>query len=182
MKDPIYLYQAPKRIFDRYAKQLCLYALNYLSEEADAEDVVQDVFIRFLQKEYMFTANEKVIKTYLFNSVRNACFDKLEKRDLFCYHIDILKQEIIEEESVAFDEKILSEVKKELDIMPPRTRKIITCVFMQNMKYQEVADELDISINTVKTLLRNGIERLRNRFSKRMEFLLFYLKKISVEE
>ena len=142
-----------QHIFDKYAKNLCLYALNYLETEADAEDIVQDVFIRCWEKRDILLSDEKVIKTYLFNSVRNACLDKIEKKDVMRYHIDIIKQEIIDEETITFDEKLLLEIREELAQMPDQTQKIITRVFMQDMKYQEVADDLHISINTVKTLL-----------------------------
>ncbi len=166
-----------QHIFDNYAKNLCLYALNYLETEADAEDIVQDVFIRCWEKRDILLSDEKVIKTYLFNSVRNACLDKIEKKDVMRYHIDIIKQEIIDEETITFDEKLLLEIREELAQMPDQTQKIITRVFMQDMKYQEVADDLHISINTVKTLLRNGIKHLRSHFSQHLELLIFYLPK-----
>ena len=164
-----------QHIFDKYAKNLCLYALNYLETEADAEDIVQDVFIRCWEKRDILLSDEKVIKTYLFNSVRNACLDKIEKKDVMRYHIDIIKQEIIDEETITFDEKLLLEIREEL--APDQTQKVITRVFMQDMKYQEVADDLHISINTVKTLLRNGIKHLRSHFSQHLELLIFYLQK-----
>ena len=166
-----------QHIFDKYAKNLCLYALNYLETEADAEDIVQDVFIRCWEKRDILLSDEKVIKTYLFNSVRNACLDKIEKKDVMRNHIDIIKQEIIDEETITFDEKLLLEIREELAQMPDQTQKIITRVFMQDMKYQEVADDLHISINTVKTLLRNGIKHLRSHFSQHLELLIFYLQK-----
>ena len=146
-----------QHIFDKYAKNLCLYALNYLETEADAEDIVQDVFIRCWEKRDILLSDEKVIKTYLFNSVRNACLDKIEKKDVMRYHNDIIKQDIIDQETITFDEQLLLEIREELAQMPDQTQKVITRVFMQDMKYQEVADDLHISINTVKTLLRNGI-------------------------
>ena len=166
-----------QHIFDKYAKNLCLYALNYLETEADAEDIVQDVFIRCWEKRDILLSDEKGIKTYLFNSVRNACLDKIEKKDVMRYHIDIIKQEIIDEETITFDEKLLLEIREELAQMPDQTQKVITRVFMQDMKYQEVADDLHISINTVKTLLRNGIKHLRSHFSQHLELLIFYLQK-----
>ena len=95
-----------------------------------------------------------------------------------CYHIDMIKQEVVDEETSTFDEKILQEIKNELAQMPEQTQKIITLIFMQNMKYQEVANKLHISINTVKTLLRNGIKHLRSHFSKHLELLVFMCKKI----
>ncbi len=166
-----------QHIFDKYAKNLCLYALNYLETEADAEDIVQDVFIRCWEKRDILLSDEKVIKTYLFNSVRNACLDKIKKKDVMRYHIDIIKQEIIDEETITFDEKLLLEIREELAQMPDQTQKVITRVFMQDMKYQEVADDLHISINTVKTLLRNGIKHLRSHFSQHLELLIFYFQK-----
>lgn len=166
-----------QHIFDKYAKNLCLYALNYLETEADAEDIVQDVFIRCWEKRDILLSDEKVIKTYLFNSVRNACLDKIEKKDVMRYHIDIIKQEIIDEETITFDRKLILEIREELAQMPDQTQKVITRVFMQDMKYQEVADDLHISINTVKTLLRNGIKHLRSHFSQHLELLIFYLQK-----
>ena len=166
-----------QHIFDKYPKNLCLYALNYLETEADAEDIVQDVFIRCWEKRDILLSDEKVIKTYLFNSVRNACLDKIEKKDVMRYHNDIIKQEIIDEETITFDEKLLLEIREELAQMPDQTQKVITRVFMQDMKYQEVADDLHISINTVKTLLRNGIKHLRSHFSQHLELLIFYLQK-----
>ena len=57
------------------------------------------------------------------------------------------------------------------------TLVLVFGVFMQDMKYQEVADDLHISINTVKTLLRNGIKHLRSHFSQHLELLIFYLQK-----
>lgn len=129
------------------------------------------------KKRDILLSDEKVIKTYLFNSVRNACLDKIEKKDVMRYHIDIIKQEIIDEETITFDEKLLLEIREELAQMPDQTQKVITRVFMQDMKYQEVADDLHISINTVKTLLRNGIKHLRSHFSQHLELLIFYLQK-----
>lgn len=70
-----------KQLFDKYAKNLCLYAMNYLPTRADAEDIVQDIFMHFWEKDTNRFADEKAAKVYLFNSVRNACIDKLEKKE-----------------------------------------------------------------------------------------------------
>lgn len=165
-----------KHIFCKYAKNLCLYARNYLPTEADAEDVVQDVFMRCWEKRQVVLSDEKVVKTYLFNAVKNACLDKLEKKKIVHAPLDVLKQEIIDEETVLFDEKIIGEIRRELERMPGQTRKIISLIFIRNMKYREVADELHISVNTVKTLLRHGIKHLRDRFTDRFLMLWFCLK------
>lgn len=166
-----------KHIFHKYAKNLCLYARNYLPVEADAEDIVQDVFVRCWEKKQLILADEKAVKAYLFNAVKNACLDKLEKKRPVYAPLDLLKQEIIEEETFLFDEKIIEGNQGRIGANAPANRKIISLIFIQNMKYQEVADEMNISINTVKTLLRNGIKHLRNHFFEHFAILCFYLKK-----
>ena len=166
-----------QQLFRDHYEPLCARAFQMVHDRKASEDIVQDVFIRCWEKRDILLSDEKVIKTYLFNSVRNACLDKIEKKDVMRYHIDIIKQEIIDEETITFDEKLLLEIREELAQMPDQTQKVITRVFMQDMKYQEVADDLHISINTVKTLLRNGIKHLRSHFSQHLELLIFYLQK-----
>ena len=61
--------------------------------------------------------------------------------------------------------------------------KIIQGVFFREMKYQEVADYLGISINTVKTLLKNGMRHLRERFAERVDLFLIIvlIKKVGIQ-
>ena len=69
-------------------------------------------------------------------------------------------------------DELIQEVETEIAEMPEQTRVIIQSVFFREMKYQEVADQLGISINTVKTLLKNGMRHLRERFVGRMDLFL----------
>lgn len=161
-----------QEIFEFYSKKLYCYALSFVGQGVDAEDIVQDVFIRFWKSENYILLDDSVVKTYLFNSVRNACLNKLEKKDALRSSLDILNYEVIEEELLSFGDGLYDEIRQEIKQMSPQTQKVITAVFVRNMKYQEVADELGVSLNTVKTLLKNGVKRLRERFAKRMNLLL----------
>lgn len=81
-------------LFNKYAKQLHLYALTFLHTREDSEDVVQDIFMHFWEKHNNYFTEEKAVKSYLFNSVRNACLDRLEKKNVVQHNIDIIKQDI----------------------------------------------------------------------------------------
>ena len=60
-------------------------------------------------------------------------------------------------------------------LMPEQTGRVLNCVLMQDMKYQETADELHVSLNTVKTLLRNGMRLLREELQSEQELILLFV-------
>lgn len=161
-----------KQIFEHYSGSLYLYALGFLRSEAGAEDVVQEVFIRFWKNRGIELKNEKVIKTYLFNSVRNACLNLLEKKTPAFLKTEELQRKIAEENASRFNEALLEEILQKIQQLSPQTQKIISLVFLQDRTYQEAADEIGISVNTVKTLLRTGIKKLRTHFAGRNDLWL----------
>lgn len=161
-----------ENIYKEYSKSMFLYALSFLISEEEAEDVIQEVFINFWKDDTYQKVQDEVTKTYLFRSVKNNCLNRLKKKDVLRDRLDLLREDIVEEEMVKWNDELIQEVETEIDRMPEQTRVIIRGVFFREMKYQEVADELGISINTVKTLLKNGMKYLRVRFGERMDIFL----------
>ena len=88
-----------QHIFDKYAKNLCLYALNYLETEADAEDIVQDVFYDFIKHRSYRQIAPEALTTYLFRCIRNTCLNRLRNRKLVM-EAELLKFEAAEEEAM----------------------------------------------------------------------------------
>ena len=149
-----------------------LYSLSFLISEEEAEDVIQEVFINFWKDKTYQKIRSEVTKTYLFRSVKNSCLNRLKKKDILRDRLDVLREEVVEEEMVKWNDTLIQEVEAEIERMPEQTREIIRSVFFHEMKYQEVADALGISINSVKTLLKNGMRHLRERFAERMDLFL----------
>ena len=161
-----------EQIYRDYSKPMFLYALSFLTSGEEAEDVIQEVFVNFWKDETYRKVKGEVTKTYLFRSVRNNCLNRLKKKDVLRDRLDLLREDIVEEEIMKWNDELIQEVESEIDRMPEQTKLIIRGVFFREMKYQEVADELGISINTVKTLLKNGMKYLRERFGERMDIFL----------
>ena len=149
-----------------------LYALSFVVSEVEAEDVVQEVFVNFWKDDVYCKINNEVTKTYLFRSVKNNCLNRLEKKDVMRDRVDMIREDIMEEEVQLWNDELFREVEEEIERMPEQTREIIRAVFFKEMKYQEVADCLGVSINTIKTLLKNGMRHLRERFAERMDLFL----------
>lgn len=162
-------------IFDQYRSGLVSYAVQFVDNQKRAEDIVQDVLVKIWEKEGIAFDEQIALKTYLYRSVRNACINDLNKLDTLRYTVDIIQQEIQDEKSLVFDESILTELRFKIDQLPQQTRNVVKCVFMEGKKYQQVADELGISINTVKTLLRTGVKSLRKDYEGRDDLFYTYL-------
>lgn len=161
-----------EQVYREYSKPMFLYALSFLISEEEAEDVIQEVFINFWKNKTYQKIRSEVTKTYLFRSVKNSCLNRLKKKDILRDRLDVLREEVVEEEMVKWNDALIQEVEAEIERMPEQTREIIRSVFFHEMKYQEVADALGISINSVKTLLKNGMRHLRERFAERMDLFL----------
>lgn len=73
-------------------------------------------------------------------------------------------------------DQIVARIMREIALLPTRSQEILNCVFIEGLKYQEVADRLGISVSTVKTLLGISVRKLRERMGKERfaDFLLFY--------
>ena len=169
-----------KELFEHYSELMCNYAYHYLNDEKEAEDTVQDVFIRIWERDDLPVDNESLIRTYILKSVRNGCLDKLKKRKLVECRIDTLNFDVLDEKFLTFDEKLMHDIQDEIARMPAQTRNVISGIFFRELKYQEMADELGISINTVKTLLRKGLKHLRDKFDSDVELLLIFFRKKTV--
>lgn len=164
-----------KKAFLQFHDGMVFYAVQYLGGEKDAEDIVQELYVKLWEMEGLDFENGKSLKTYLYRAVRNACLNKLGRREPLRYSIETIYEEVLEERFVEFDDNIMTEIMSEIDKLPPQTRRVFSAVFLDGKKYQQVADELGISINTVKFLLKNGVKQLRKRFQGRESVFLYQI-------
>ena len=160
-----------------------LYAISFLVSDEEAEDAIQEVFINFWKDDTYQKIQNEVTKTYLFRSVKNNCLNRLKKKDVLRDRLDLFREDVAEEEMMMWNDTLIQEVGTAIEEMPEQTREIIQGVFFREMKYQEVADYLGISINTVKTLLKNGMRHLRERFAERVDLFLIIvlIKKVGIQ-
>lgn len=148
-------------LFKKHYKSLFISALLLVKDEKVAEDVVQDVFLKIWNKrgELELVAN---FSSYLYISVKNACLDQLRK---IKYNDDVSEVEISDTSLDPFHSVRIKELSKHLqeatDSLPAQCKIIFEMVYVDGKKYQEVADELGVSINTVKTQVKRALEKMR---------------------
>lgn len=166
-------------LYEQYYNQLVLWADTILKDMDQAEDVVQDLFVRLWEKNLCEALMGEGIKSYLYTSVRNTALRRLKNYAVLETLPDISVVEKVWEDQEQTHQEIIERVLSEIEKLPPRSREILKCVHLKNMKYAEVAEQMGISVATVKTLLVRSIKILRHRVSDSslLLFLLFYHKK-----
>lgn len=162
-------------LFKRYYKPLVSFANSIISDQIYAEDLVQEVFYHFIRGEVYLKITPEVLATYLFRSVKNASMDRLNQKKIPVTPLDSLRFNIMEEEYQTIDPELILAIHQAIHTLPMRTRLVVEAVFIRGKKYKEVAEELNITVNTVKTLLASGLKQLRALFSETL-LLFFFLK------
>jgi RNA polymerase sigma-70 factor (ECF subfamily) len=155
---------AIKTLFETLYRPLCVYSVQITDSLESTEDIVQDVFLRFWEKKIYLSIQEN-LRAYLFNAVRNASVDYLrQKRPYTMEDIEefsyLPMEEDIDEEELIREKEKLHHILQQL---PPQEYRVLMNIIVENKKYKEVAEELHISVNTVKTHLSRALKFLRTQ-------------------
>lgn len=153
-----------KNLFDKLYASLCLFSNKYLNNIEASKDVVQDVFIKIWEDKVEFK-NENTIKSYLYTAVKNKSLDYLKtKRYKSTDHFSTEEMEKLETEPFFLREVVIVETSNIIDnaisTLPNKCGQIIK-LSIKGFTNAEIADELDISINTVKSQKKIAYKRLK---------------------
>lgn len=162
-----------EQLYDQYYDQLVLWADTILGDMNLAEDVVQELFIRLWEKDLYKKLEGDGVKSYLYAAVRNAAVRGVKGKLLIDHLPDLSLVERVWEDADCSHDEVINKLLYEIEQLPPRTREVLVCVHLKNMKYVEVAEQLGISVSTVKTILVRCLKVLRTRVSGAS--LLLYL-------
>ena len=171
--------EAFQLLYSSYYETLVLFANQIIDDSQAAEDIVQDCLVKFwISKRYRTL--ESGLDKYIFQAVKFSSLNYVRgdkrKKNL---HENVIR-EMMSEEDLPEEEnvEILEMVYKVIDLLPEERRHIFLMVFVDGMSYQEVADQLQISKNTVKTQLSRSLKFLRDTLKDRYNaFLLFFILK-----
>lgn len=145
---------------------LYLHAFKMLGDREEAKDVVQEVFTTAWQKR-----SEIVIKTslkaYLFQAVKNRILDIYAHQGVVRKFETTLAEPMyaaIDDEAVR-EQRLMKLIENEIATLPEQMRVVFRMSRMQEMSNNEIAESLDISVNTVKTHIGRALKKLRLRFT-----------------
>ena len=161
-----------EEIFNLYFKDLMHVVYGYIRDKEVAKDIVHDVFLALWNNRERLDATTP-LKAYLVTLSRNYAFNYLKHRRV----LDAKQEEIAalwENAAGELDEyeARLARLEEKLKELSDKQREVIAGCFMEGKTYKQVADELHITVNTVKTHLTRGLNFLRDELREEPLLLL----------
>ncbi len=156
------------KVFSFFAPRLRSYALQQLGNEALAMELVQDTMTNVWQKSHLFNAEKGKPSTWVFTIARNLRFDLLRKMqhrkedvcsdDLWPI---LVEQTAPVDEELVDDSVTLEQIVEKMDCLPEKQREVILAIYIHGKSQQEVADETDTPLGTIKSRTRLALQKLK---------------------
>ncbi len=150
--------------FETYFKQLyrplCLFALRFLERTEDAEDVVQQAFADVWEKNRNGSAILH-LKPYLYQAVRNRSLSLITQSPSLPSTDDVSDLADLSDEEQIRQAEQDARLWEAIDQLPPERKKIFLLAKRDGLKYQEIAERLQISIKTVENQMGKALKALR---------------------
>ncbi|MEL7588089.1 MAG: RNA polymerase sigma-70 factor [Prolixibacteraceae bacterium] len=172
-----------QHLFNQYSQKLYRFALSYLKSDSDAEEIVQDVFMKLWETRYRLD-RDKSFQSYLFTIAFNAIrkkFNRKMKTDRFKHELfEWLSRETPSLESRLDFEALVEKLESLIANMPEKRKAIFLKRKKEGMSIQDIAEETGISPKTVKNQITEAMKYLKESFaSDDVSSLLFYFLFVS---
>lgn len=162
--------------------------LRYFCEQATrtdtlSEDIVTDLFTKLWERNSSFESIDH-IQAFLYRSAKNACINYLNKEKLHAQKHELIAAKINAEPAPNYLDHMIraevwAEIYRAIENLPSQCRKVISLSYIEGRSNQEIADELELSMQTVKNYKQRGLNVLRENLNENMLMLLLaiqYLK------
>lgn len=166
--------------FRAYYHDLYLWAYSIVKNADVAEDCVQEFFLDFWQKQRI-KGVKGCIHNYVFRALKNYCLIHLKKDSKLVRDISHLEEEVSDEnnddiDGVKYNMKIYATV----NLLPEKCKEIFLHCCIYGYSYSDAAEELGVSINTVRTQMTRAFKFLRSKLksSEFIYFISFYNKSV----
>ena len=160
---------ALSELYDRYARVLYAVAFKSLGIKEEAEEVVLDVFSQVWRIAERYDSRKARVDSWLFMLTRSRILDRLRARQrankIPCISIDATQIQLPPASVDPVEEALISErrthILAALETLPPEQRLVIELAYYQGISQSEIAAQTGLSVGTVKTRIRLGLNKLR---------------------
>ena len=167
-------------LFKEHFKSLHAYAYTFLKDDEMAEEIVQNVFCRIWEKRELLKTDGS-LKAYLYRAVHNESLNYLKHQKVKAsFGVYYAGQQQDEDEQVSH-KVAAAELQKHIDVamseLPQQCRIIFQLSRFEQLKYQQIADHLGLSIKTVENQMGKALRMMRQKLAEFLPIILLLLMK-----
>lgn len=171
-----------EQTFKSYYPRLCAYALTYIQDRDEAEEIVQTLFCRLWEQRTTLDITIS-LQAYLFRATRNATLNFIKKtqiRDAYkAMNLNDIEQNPEYQPDRITQSDISTRIETAIAGLPEQCRLIFKMSRFEDLKYKEIADQLGISIKTVENQMGKALKILRGSMSEYLTILLLVSSLVS---
>jgi len=165
-------------IFKSHYEPLCNYAYSFLQDRDEAEETVQATFLNVWEKKERIVI-ETSLKAYLYRAVRNSCLNVIKHAKIKKKHSDEAGL-TLESSSDSVSQSVISseldqKIGDALMALPEQCRLIFKMSRFEELKYSEIAAQLNISIKTVENQIGKALKIMRVHLKEYLPILIIVM-------
>lgn len=170
--------EALSELYDRFSSNLLALAIRVLHDPADAEEVLQEVFLHAWNRADRYDPSRSSVSTWLVLITRSRAIDRLRNRQVVERTVSTVQQQKSGENTSpkgvgnVLEHERRKRVRTELQSLPPEQRQVLELAFYGGMTQSEIAESTGIPLGTVKTRTLLAMKKLRKALDGEIRELL----------
>ncbi|GAB3504938.1 RNA polymerase sigma-70 factor [Spirosoma knui] len=162
-------------VFRQHYNPLCQYGHSFLKDWDDTEEVVQAVFMTIWEKRDGMEINAS-LKSYLYRAVHNRCLNRIKHLAVQAEHRNQVEADLVQTYEapvqVLMANELSDRLQEAIQRLPEQCRLIFMMSRFDELKYQEIADRLGLSIKTVENQIGKALRILRTDLAEYLPALI----------
>ncbi|MFN8349002.1 MAG: RNA polymerase sigma-70 factor [Spirosomataceae bacterium] len=164
-----------EQVFRKYYGGLCAYGRSILHDADEAEEIVQNVFVSIWEKREELEITQS-LKSYLYRAVHNHCLNRIKHQKVRDEHREYAVQ--YQESSyesvsqVVYKNELEQQLARAIEKLPEQCRIIFKLSRFDELRYQEIADQLALSVKTVENQIGKALKLLRAELADYLPILI----------
>ncbi|GAA4442135.1 RNA polymerase sigma-70 factor [Ravibacter arvi] len=155
---------------------MVFFAMRLVDSRIEAEDIVQDAFVKYWDQREAVSADLQAVRSYIYTTIRNASLNSVRHREVARRFADQQIQLVLPSEPTILEHLLEAEtmviVHKAMSMLPPVCRQIARMTHLEGKSNEEIATELGITVNSVKSHKQRAVKFLKQYLDPEMFLLL----------
>lgn len=165
-------------LFNSYYEALTHYAFTFMKNNDEAEDIVQQVYINLWENRMKLEIHTSA-RSFLYKAVHNTCLNRIKHLKIkSSHHQELAYVQPNDTYQVDNDHKeLINRMHAALANLPEQCRKIFEMSRFEQLKYQEIANQLNLSVKTIENQMGKALKIMRTELKDYLPIILLILSK-----